>query len=113
MIGVAVVGAGHWGPNLIANFDRSGRSFVSWVVDADSERLAAIAQRYPSIQTSGELSEVLADNSVQAIVIATPTGSHFELARRSLEAGKHVLVEKPRGQSGDFGWNMLEQLVTN
>jgi len=99
MIGVAVVGAGHWGPNLIANFDRSGRSFVSWVVDADSQRLAAIAKRYPSIKTSGELSEVLADNSVQAIVIATPTGSHFELARMSLNAGKHVLVEKPMTDS--------------
>ena len=99
MIGVAVVGAGHWGPNLIANFDRSGRSFVSWVVDADSERLAAIAKRYPSIKTTGALSEVLADNSVEAIVIATPTGSHFELARMSLEAGKHVLVEKPMTDS--------------
>ena len=99
MIGVAVIGAGHWGPNLVANFDRSDRSHLTYVVDADSERLAAISGRYPSARTTSDLSGVLADDSVQAVVIATPTGSHFELARSALEAGKHVLVEKPMTHS--------------
>lgn len=95
MIGVAVVGAGHWGPNLIANFEHSDRSRVVAVVDRDETRLAAVAERFPSIRRSPEFASVLTDTAVDAVVIATPTRSHFELARAALEHGKHVLVEKP------------------
>jgi predicted dehydrogenase len=95
MIGVAVVGAGHWGPNLIANFERSGRSRVVAVVDRDEQRLSTVAARFPSIRTSSDFASILSDSSVEAVVIATPTRSHFELARAALAHGKHVLVEKP------------------
>ncbi len=95
MVHVAVVGAGHWGPNLINNFQSSGRSSVSYVVDRDSDRLAAVAQRFPGVVTSRNFDDAANDAAVDAVVIATPTRTHFDLAKRALEAGKHVLVEKP------------------
>jgi predicted dehydrogenase len=99
MIRLAVVGAGHWGPNLINNFRQSRRSEVAWVVDRDPSRLAAVAERFPELRTTRELTDVLADAAVDAVVVATPTGSHYEIARAALEAGKHVLVEKPLADS--------------
>ena len=95
MIGVAVVGAGHWGPNLIANFERSDRSRVLWVVDRDERRLAAVRARFPSVRTGTDLLPAMADEAVDAVVVATPTQTHFAIARTALEHGKHVLVEKP------------------
>jgi len=95
MIGVAVVGAGHWGPNLIANFERSGRSRVIRVVDRDASRLEAVRARFPSVRTGTDFAEMVADPAVDAVVIATPTQTHHALARAALEADKHVLVEKP------------------
>ncbi|MDE0887161.1 MAG: Gfo/Idh/MocA family oxidoreductase [Myxococcota bacterium] len=95
MIQVAVVGAGHWGPNLINNFERSSRSEVRYVVDRDAKRLAAVAERFPSVETCADFDRAVDDAGVDAVVIATPTSTHFDLARRALEAGKHVLVEKP------------------
>ena len=92
---VAVVGAGHWGPNLIANFHNPRRSEVAWVVDADPERQEAVRTRVPEIQNSADIDRVLADDSVGAVAIATPSRTHFPLASAALRAGKHVLVEKP------------------
>ncbi len=96
---VAVVGAGHWGPNLINNFERGLRSSVAWVVDRDAARLERVRERFPSVQTTSDFGVALADADVDALVIATPTSTHFELARAALEAGKHVLVEKPLADS--------------
>ena len=95
MIQVAVVGAGHWGPNLIGNFESSARSTVRYVVDQDVDRLAAIQSRFSSVQAVTDLGPVVDDPEVDALVIATPTATHFEIARLALEKGKHVLVEKP------------------
>ena len=95
MIGVAVVGAGRWGPNLIANFERSERSRVLHVIDRDEARLRAVAARFPSVRVHADPGPALADPAVDAFVIATPTQSHAELARTALEHGRHVLVEKP------------------
>ena len=95
MIRLAVVGAGHWGPNLISNFYHSERSEVRYVLDLDPARCAAVRSRFPQVETPAELSTVLDDDDLDALVISTPTRSHFDLARRALEAGKHVLVEKP------------------
>lgn len=95
MVRVAVIGAGHWGPNLIANFHEHRRSEVAWVVDLDSARRDAVTLRFPDIRVSDEAETAIADPSVDAVVVATPTGTHFALARAALEAGKHVLVEKP------------------
>ena len=92
---VAVVGAGHWGPHLIRNFDDHLESRTTWIVERDDGRRAGLEQRFPRSKTTADISDVLADPEVDAVAIATPTSTHFDLARAALDAGKHVLVEKP------------------
>jgi predicted dehydrogenase len=94
MIEMAVVGAGRWGPNLIRNF-HGGPSRVRWVVDTDEGRLGQVCERFPDIQTSKDFAQALADPAVTAVVIVTPTKTHHAMCKAALEAGKHVLVEKP------------------
>ncbi len=94
-IGVAVIGAGHWGPNLIRNFENPPHSRVIAVVDRDQGRRAQVGQRFAQIRVTDAAEGVFSDPAVQAVVIATPTSTHFGLARAALQAGKHVLVEKP------------------
>jgi len=96
MIRVAVIGAGHWGPNLIRNFHSGGgASVVAQVVDASAARLEQLAPRYPGVRFGSDVGAALADRAVDAVVIATPTATHFSICKQALEAGKHVLVEKP------------------
>lgn len=100
-IRLAVVGAGEWGPNLIRNFDSPPRSTVAAVVDSDSERLELVGERFPHAQLLNEASAAFADDDIEAVVIATPTSTHFDLARRALESNKHVLVEKPLASTSE------------
>lgn len=95
MIRLAIVGAGHWGPNLIRVFSEIDQSEVVWVVDRDPARLREVQSRYYGVRVSTDLAEALADSRVDACVIATPAASHYRLARLALEAKKDVLVEKP------------------
>ncbi len=99
MIRIAVAGAGHWGPNLIASFYQGRESDVAWVVDPDRTRLAEVKERFPDLETTCEFGDALGDAKVDAFVIATPTSTHFELAKSALESGRHVLVEKPLASS--------------
>jgi predicted dehydrogenase len=95
MIGVAVIGAGHWGPNLIRNFHNHQTSVVRWVVDRDAARLDQVAARFPDLRITDDAANAFGDDQVDAVVVATPTTTHYALVRAALEAGKHVLVEKP------------------
>lgn len=95
MLGVGVVGAGHWGPNLIRNFHETLGARVVRVADRDERRLAPIRDRFPDIRVGTNVDEVLADREVGAVVVATPTATHYAITRAALEAGRHVLVEKP------------------
>ena len=95
MIRTAVLGAGHWGPNLIRHFDNHQTSTVRWVVDLDPARLEQVRLRFPQAQVSSDATAALNDPEVDAVVVATPTSTHYDLARTALEQGKHVLVEKP------------------
>jgi predicted dehydrogenase len=92
---VAVIGFGYWGPNLVRNFTTCPATKVVAVVDGDPRRRAAVGVLYPWIATHEDPAPVLADPDVDAVVIATPIFSHHPLAKAALEAGKHVLVEKP------------------
>ena len=94
-IGVAVIGAGHWGPNLIRNFENPPKSEVLFVVDRDPDRLRQVQCRFPHVAVGESFEETLRDERVEAVVIATPTTSHYALVKAALVAGKHVLVEKP------------------
>ncbi|MEW6359415.1 MAG: Gfo/Idh/MocA family oxidoreductase [Planctomycetota bacterium] len=95
MISVGVIGCGYWGRNYVRLFDELHRSELIRCVDADRDKLAAIKQKYPLVDTSGNFEEILADERIDAAVVCTPASTHYEVARRCLEAGKAVLVEKP------------------
>ena len=95
---LAQVGLGQWGKNLARNFDQLAE--LVWLCDVDDERRAELAPRYPAATMTANFEDVLADDSVDAVVIATPVPTHHELARRSLEANKHVFVEKPPAMRG-------------
>ena len=98
MTRIAQVGLGQWGKNLARNFDQLAE--LVWLCDVDEERRAQAAHSYPSAQMSSTFDDVLADESVEAVVVATPVPTHYELARRTLKAGKHVFVEKPPAMRG-------------
>ncbi|HEY0513845.1 MAG TPA: Gfo/Idh/MocA family oxidoreductase [Thermoanaerobaculia bacterium] len=92
---IAVIGAGHWGPNLIRNFHNHTTSEVAWVIDRDEARLRLAESRYPGLRVSADPAVAFADPEVDAVVISTPTITHYDLASTALAAGKHALVEKP------------------
>jgi predicted dehydrogenase len=91
----AVVGVGNWGKNLVRNFATIPRSRIKYVCDLNRELLAGVAKQFPTVKPTCELSEVISDPEVQAVVIATKAPSHYSIAIQCLEAGKHVYVEKP------------------
>ena len=95
----AVVGLGYWGPNLLRVLVEDAGVSVRWLCDIDAERLARYARRHPGIATTQALDDVLEDDEVDAVVIATPVFTHVELCTRSLLAGKHTFVEKPLATS--------------
>jgi predicted dehydrogenase len=100
---IAVVGCGYWGPNLIRNFHSLSDCEVRWVCDRDSKRLAHMKNLYPSVETTKELDQIVEDKEVDAVVVATPVHLHHDLAKKSLEAGKHTFVEKPMTQTSEQG----------
>jgi predicted dehydrogenase len=95
MIGIAVIGYGYWGPNLTRNFSETEGAAVMMVCDADPRRLALAQKRFPALACASDLDEALRNPDVNAVAIATPVRTHYELAKRAIKAGKHVLVEKP------------------
>jgi predicted dehydrogenase len=96
---IGVVGLGYWGPNLARNFDRLPDAELSWLCDASDEALARWGAAFPSAQATTSLDDLLADDSLDAVAVATPVPTHAELAQRVLAAGKHCFVEKPLGRS--------------
>ena len=95
---VGQVGLGNWGKNLVRNFDELAE--LAWLCDASGEQRTRFGARYPQAQVTGDYDELLADPSLDAVVIATPVPTHYALAKRALEAGKHVFVEKPPAMKG-------------
>ncbi|MBN2582882.1 MAG: Gfo/Idh/MocA family oxidoreductase [Planctomycetes bacterium] len=95
MINVAIIGAGGWGKNLIRNFAGLKNCKLHTICDLDPAKLALNETLYPGVRTTQNLDEAIGGESVDAVVIASPAPMHFDMARRALEAGKHVYVEKP------------------
>ena len=94
-IGLAVLGAGYWGPNLVRTALATPALRLEWLCDLDEERARAVLGRYTTVRATSAYEDVLSDPAIAAVAVATPAATHFELARAALEAGKHVLVEKP------------------
>lgn len=95
MLNAALVGTGYWGPNLANAIERTGKAKLAWLCDLDRNNLAGLGRRYPLAKMTTDLADLLQDTSLDVVFIATPTATHYALGRRALEAGKHVLVEKP------------------
>jgi predicted dehydrogenase len=96
---VAVVGAGYWGPNLVRNFEAHPQTDLVWVCDLDVDRAQRTIGRHSTVSVTSSLDDVLDDVTVDAVAIATPVHTHTEVAVACLDAGKHVLIEKPLAAS--------------
>jgi predicted dehydrogenase len=92
---LAQIGCGYWGPNLLRNFSSQKDCWVKLVVDGSAERRAYVEANFPRSQTAPNIEAAASDPEIDAVVIATPAGSHYGLAKVFLKAGKHILVEKP------------------
>jgi predicted dehydrogenase len=100
---LAVIGAGYWGPNLVRVFSQHPRIERVTVCDIDPKRLERISQLHPTVGLERDAESVLADRDIDAVVVALPVAHHYSMARRALEAGKHVLVEKPLASTAEEG----------
>lgn len=94
-VGVAAIGCGYWGPNIIRNLHQSPNANLIACCDRSDERLTFIKERFPDVELLKDADELLKNDRVEAVAIATPINTHFDLAKKCLEAGKHVMIEKP------------------
>jgi predicted dehydrogenase len=108
LLGVAVVGCGYWGPNLIRNFYENEQVQLVAVCDLDAKKLHKIGKRYPHVALETDFQSLLDNPAVDAVVIATPVHTHYPLAQKALQAGKHVLVEKPMAMNSQQCQALIE-----
>jgi predicted dehydrogenase len=109
MINVGIIGYGYWGPNLVRNFMTCGDTRVAMVCDQSPARLDKVRALYPGVGVTGSAGELIEDPQVDAVAIATPVESHFDLAMAALRAGKHVLVEKPIASTSDQARRLIDE----
>jgi predicted dehydrogenase len=109
MISVGIVGYGYWGPNLLRAFSRCRGARVKAVCDSSTEHLVAARHHDPALLLATSFEELLADPAIDAMVIATPVASHFELALAALRSGRHVLVEKPMTATSEEATRLVEE----
>jgi predicted dehydrogenase len=109
MIGVGVIGYGYWGPNLVRNFAEVSDAQVVAVSDLRPDRLGLVRRRYPSVETTTDFRGLIDHPRVDAVAIATPVSTHYDLGIEALRAGKHVLIEKPLAASSDEALRLIEE----
>jgi len=95
MIRVGVIGYGYWGPNIVRNFQRVDGARVEVICDKSQDMLKRAGQNHPEVRLTSDSSEILSSSNIDVVAIVTPVWTHFELAKKALENGKHVFVEKP------------------
>ena len=105
---VGIIGCGYWGPNLIRNFVSCPETELLWACDLDENRLEKILRSYPNVRKTTDMNEMLADENVSAIAIATPVHTHFSVAKACLKSGKHVLIEKPLASNVKQGEELVQ-----
>jgi predicted dehydrogenase len=108
-IGCGIVGYGYWGPNIVRNVLESRDLWLRAVVEIEPGRAEQFKQRHPGIDCTAHLDELLLDPDIEAIFLATPPSTHHALASRALQAGKHVLVEKPLAMSVSEAEDLIDQ----
>jgi predicted dehydrogenase len=108
LLNIGVVGCGYWGPNLIRNFQALSECRVAQVCDVKSDRLNYVKKLYPGVETTTTFERIVDDKTIDAIAIASPVGTHYELARKSLKAGKHTFIEKPMASTTEQCAELVE-----
>jgi predicted dehydrogenase len=109
MIRIGVVGYGYWGPNLVRNFAETPGAEIAAVADLDTGKLATVKRRFPTVHTTTNFNDLLSDAYIDAVAIATPVNTHYELAMAALKAGKHVWVEKPMTETFEQAQRLVEE----
>ena len=109
MIGIGVIGYGYWGPNLVRNFSAVEGARVDAVSDLSPARLGVVKSLYPAVEVTTDVDELLARPSIDAVLIATPVATHYELALRALRAGKHVFIEKPLTETPEQAEHLIAE----
>lgn len=109
MINVGIIGYGYWGPNLVRNFAENSEANVARVADLSKEKLDLVQRRYPGIDVTENFQDLLEDPSIDAVVIATPVSTHFELGMAALKADKHVWLEKPMTETSLQARQLIEE----
>jgi predicted dehydrogenase len=112
-VNIAVVGSGYWGPNLIRNVAMLPEARLHTVCDLNPKALEQNARRYPGTRTTPDFDSVLKDPDVYGVILATPASTHAEMALAALDAGKHVMVEKPLAMSSQAALRLIEKAETN
>src|SRR5258707_6068467 len=108
---VAIVGCGYWGQNLIRNFSELDDVEVVAVCDFNLNALARMKRRYPTLELKQDYQDILSDARIHGVVIATPVSTHYPFARRALQAGKHMLVEKALATSTEAVPDLMARSV--
>jgi predicted dehydrogenase len=109
MVNIGIVGYGYWGPNLVRNFAELTGATVAAVSDLDPAKLAVVQKRFPAVAVTTDYTTLLRDPDIDAIAIATPVHTHFELALAALRAGKHVWVEKPMTETVEQAKQLVDE----
>lgn len=108
LITVGIVGFGYWGPNVARNFAEHQGVSISWICDCEDECLQSVKHRFSGCKVGHDFESLLTNNPVDAVVICTPVDTHFRLAMRAIEAGCHVLVEKPMASNSAEATRMVQ-----
>jgi predicted dehydrogenase len=108
MTNISVIGCGRWGPNHIRNFSSLSDSTVVTAVDTQSERLSRISKNFPNVHVEQDYQRVLENSDIDAVVVATPTNTHYAIVRNALLANKHVMCEKPLCQTSQEAEELIE-----
>ena len=107
-LNVGILGYGYWGTNLLRNFMNAYGCNVKYVADLNSQRLSIAKSFYPTIEITTNVNDVFNDNTIDAVVIALPVSLHYEMAKKALSTGKHVLVEKPMTDNADTSVELID-----
>ncbi len=109
MINFGIIGYGYWGPNLVRNFVETPGVTVAGIADLDQAKLDVVHRRFPTVKTTTDFRDLIADPSIDAIAVATPVSSHFELGMAALKAGKHLWVEKPMTETSHQAQKLVDE----
>jgi predicted dehydrogenase len=109
VVNFGVVGYGYWGPNLVRNLFEVPKTRVVAVSDMNPDRLKLVKSRYPSVEATTDVREMLRNPKIDAIAIATPVFTHYDLALQALQHGKHVMVEKPMTSTSEQAMRLIDE----